>query len=60
MSQKIKNNYIKFIEIVFYMMKINKNKNIKKLTNVYLINNLKTIGRNRTKKNKYIIKNMIR
>jgi len=42
------------------MMKINKNKNIKKLTNVYLINNLKTIGRNRTKKNKYIIKNMIR
>ena len=29
MSQKIKNNQIKFIEIVFYMMKINKNKNIK-------------------------------
>ena len=29
MSQKIKNNQIKFIEIVFYMMKINK-KNIKK------------------------------
>ena len=26
-------------------MKINKNKNIKKLTNVCLINNLETIGR---------------
>ena len=26
MSQKIKNNQIKFIEIEFYMMKINKNK----------------------------------
>ena len=31
LSQKIKNNQIKFIEIVFYMMKINKNKNIKKI-----------------------------
>ena len=30
MSQKIKNNQIKFIEIIFYMMKINKNRNIKK------------------------------
>ena len=39
MSLKIKNNQIKFIEIVFYMMKINKNKNIKKLINVCLINN---------------------
>ena len=39
MSQKIKNNQIKIIEIVFYMMKINKNKNNKKLTNVCLINN---------------------
>ena len=29
-SQKIKNNQIKFIEIIFYMMKINKNRNIKK------------------------------
>ena len=46
MSQKIKNNQIKIIEIVFYMMKINKNKNIKKLTNVCLINNLETIGKN--------------
>ena len=34
MSQKIKNNQIKIIEIVFYMMKIKKNKKIKKLTNV--------------------------
>ena len=59
MSQKIKNNQIKFIEIEFYMMKINK-KNIKKLTNVCLINNLETIGRNFTKKNKCIIKGMIR
>ena len=59
MSQKIKNNQIKFIEIVFYMMKIKK-KNIKKLTNVCLINNLETIGRNHTKKNKYIINGMIR
>ena len=59
-SQKIKNNQIKFIEIIFYMMKIHKNKNIKKLTNVCLINNLKTIGRNCTKKNKCIIKGMIR
>jgi len=42
------------------MMKINKNKNIKKLTNVYLINNLETIGKNCRKKNKYIIKGMIR
>ena len=50
MSQKIKNNQIKFIEIVFYMMKINKNKKIKKLTYVCLINNLETIGRNCTKK----------
>ena len=58
MSQKIKNNQIKFIEIVFYMMKIKKN--IKKLTNVCLINNLETIGRNHTKENKYIIKGMIR
>ena len=60
MSQKIKNNQIKFIEIEFYMMKINKNKNIKKLTNMCLINNLETIGRNYTKKNKCIIKVMIR
>ena len=60
MSQKIKNNQIKFIEIIFYMMKINKNKNIKKLTNVCLINNLEIIGRNCTKKNKCIIKGMIR
>ena len=59
MSQKIKNNQIKFIEIVFYMMKINK-KNIKKLTNVCLINNLETIGRNHTKENTYIIKGMIK
>ena len=59
MSQKIKNNQIKFIEIVFYMMKINK-KNIKKLTNVCLINNLKTIGKNHTKENKYIIMGIIR
>ena len=42
------------------MMKINKNKNIKKLTNMCLINNLETIGRNYTKKNKCIIKVMIR
>jgi len=42
------------------MMKINKNKNIKKLTNVCLINNLEIIGRNYTKKNKCIIKGMIR
>ena len=42
------------------MMKINKNKNIKKLTNVCLINNLETIGKNCTKKNKCIIKGMIR
>ena len=60
MSQKIKNNQIKCIEIVFYMMKINKNKNIKKLINVCLINNLETIGRNHTKENKYIIKGMIK
>ena len=60
MSQKIKNNQIKFIEIVFYMMKINKNKNIKKLTNMCFINNLETIGRNCTKKNKCIIKGMIK
>ena len=64
MSYKIKNNQIKFIEIIFHMMKINKNKNIKKinkLTNVCLINNLETIGRNHTKeKNIYIIKSMIR
>ena len=60
MSQKIKNNQIKFIEIIFYMMKINKNKNIKKLTNVCLLNNLETIGRNYTKKNKCIINGMIR
>ena len=60
MSQKIKNNQIKIIKIVFYMMKINKNKNIKKLTIVCLINNLETIGRNCTKKNKCIIKDMIR
>ena len=60
MSQKIKNNQIKFIKIIFYMMKINKNKNIKKLTNVCLINNLETIGRNYTKKKKSIIKGMIR
>ena len=31
MSQKLKNNQIKFIKIIFYMMKINKNKNIKKI-----------------------------
>ena len=42
------------------MMKINKNKNINKVTNVCLINNLGTIGRNCTKKNKCIIKGMIR
>ena len=60
MSQKIKNNQIKIIEIVFYMMKINKNKNNKKLTNVCLINNLKTIGKNHTKENKYIIMGIIR
>ena len=60
MSQKIKNNQIKFIKIVFYMMKINKKKYIKKLTNVCLINNLETIGMNCTKKNKCIIKSMIR
>ena len=59
MSQKIKNNQIKFIEIIFYMMKINKNKNIKKLTNVSY-KNLETIGRNCTKKNKCTIKGMIR
>ena len=41
------------------MMKINKI-NIKKLTNVCLINNLETIRRNHTKENKYIIKGMIR
>ena len=41
-------------------MKINKNKNIKKLTNVCLMNNLETIGRNYTKKNKCIINGMIR
>ena len=35
-------------------------KNIKKLSNVCLINNLETIGRNHTKGNKYIIKGMIR
>ena len=29
MSQKIKNNQIKFIEIVFYMIKINKKKILK-------------------------------
>ena len=58
-SKKIKSNQIKFIEIVFYMMKIKK-KNIKKLTNVCLINNLEIIGRNHTKENKYIIKGMIR
>ena len=40
MSQKIKNNQIKYIKIVFYMMKIN-NKNIKKLTNACLRNNLR-------------------
>ena len=60
MSQKIKNNQIKFIEIIFYMMKIKKNKHIKKLTNVCLINNLETIGRNSTKKIKCIINGMIR
>ena len=59
MSQNIKNNQIKFIEIVFNMMKINK-KNIKKLTNVCFINNLETIGRNHTKEKKYIINGMIR
>ena len=32
------------------MMQIKKNKNIKKLTNVCLINNLETIGKNCTKK----------
>ena len=58
-SQKIRNNQIKLIEIVFYMMKINK-KNNKKLTNVRFINNLETIGRNHTKENKHIIKGMIR
>ena len=42
------------------MMKINKNKNIKKLTNVCLINNLETIERNHTKENKCIIKGMIK
>jgi len=31
------------------MMKINKKLKIKKLTNVYLINNLETIERNHTK-----------
>ena len=41
------------------MMKINKNKNIKKLTNVSY-KNLETIGRNCTKKNKCTIKGMIR
>ena len=41
------------------MMKINKNKNKQKLTNVCLINNLETIGRNCTKKNKCIINGMI-
>ena len=41
-------------------MKIHENKNIKKLTNVCLINNLYIIGRNHTKENKYIIKGMIR
>ena len=60
MSQKIKNNQIKYIKIVFYMMKINKKLKINKLTNVCLINNLETIGRNHTKKNKYIINGMIR
>ena len=56
MSQKIKNNQIKYIEIVFYMMKINKKYKYKKLTNVCLINNLETIERNHTKENKCIIK----
>jgi len=41
-------------------MKINKNKNIKRLTNVCLINNLETMGRNCANKNKCIIKGMIR
>ena len=49
MSQKIKNNQITFIEIVFYTMKINKNTNIKNTTNMSLINNLETIERTRTK-----------
>ena len=57
LSQKIKNNQIKIIEIVFYKMKIKK---IKKLTNECLINNLETIGRNCTKKNRCIIMGMIR
>ena len=41
MSQKIKHNQIKYTEIVFYMMKKKTNKNIKKLTNVCLRNNLR-------------------
>ena len=42
------------------MMKIKKNKNIKKLSHVSLIKNLETTGRNHTKRNKYINKGMIR
>ena len=41
-------------------MKINNNKNIKKLTNVCLINNLETIERNSSKEIKYIINGMIK